>query len=320
MEGLRRGARRCRWQSGQGAQGAGRAAGLCLRRLAPDGPGVRGSGQARTGARLESQGQEAVRTVQRSLLGRGGRLLRLLLDGEKRKIMSVASNPGHCLWSGIVPPDRAKRVVDRLMAPDMFRAAGASAPFPPATRPSIPIPTRTARSGRTTTASSRTDFGATASTPRPSASPGTSAVRPAIFMITRCPSSIRACSGTPPTFRSSTWAPTCRRPGPPARASRFCEMILGFQPDAPAGKLYLDPALPDWLPDIDILDLRVGAAVFDLAFRRDGEANADGGHPGRPQGRHPPKLRDDDRSLALSHRGCGPPLFNNRGFALRWAP
>ena len=29
------------------------------------------------------------------------------LDGEKAKVMSVTSNPGHCLWSGIVPPDRA---------------------------------------------------------------------------------------------------------------------------------------------------------------------------------------------------------------------
>ena len=42
-----------------------------------------------------------------------------MLDGEKRKVLSVASNPGHLLWSGIVPPERAARVVARLMAPDM---------------------------------------------------------------------------------------------------------------------------------------------------------------------------------------------------------
>ena len=44
------------------------------------------------------------------------RLLRFMLDGEKRKVLSVASNPGHLLWSGIVPPERAARVVARLMA------------------------------------------------------------------------------------------------------------------------------------------------------------------------------------------------------------
>ena len=47
-----------------------------------------------------------------------------MLDGEKRKVLSVASNPGHLLWSGIVPPDRAARVVARLMAPDMSSGWG----------------------------------------------------------------------------------------------------------------------------------------------------------------------------------------------------
>ena len=47
-----------------------------------------------------------------------------MLDGEKRKVLSVASNPGHLLWSGIVPPDRAERVVSRLMAPDMSSGWG----------------------------------------------------------------------------------------------------------------------------------------------------------------------------------------------------
>jgi len=46
------------------------------------------------------------------------------LDGEKKKVLSVASNAGHCLWSVIVPPERAKKVVDRLMAPDMWSGWG----------------------------------------------------------------------------------------------------------------------------------------------------------------------------------------------------
>jgi len=50
------------------------------------------------------------------------------------------------------------------------------------------------------------------------------------------------------------------------------QMIVGFQPDAPAGKLYLDPALPDWLPELTIRDLRMDAAVFDIRFWRDGAA------------------------------------------------
>ncbi len=46
------------------------------------------------------------------------------LDGEKKKVLSVASNPGHCLWSGIIPPQRAGRVVARLMQPDMWSGWG----------------------------------------------------------------------------------------------------------------------------------------------------------------------------------------------------
>src|SRR6516162_6144801 len=37
---------------------------------------------------------------------------------------AIASNPGHCLWSGIVPKDRAARVVARLMQPDMWSGWG----------------------------------------------------------------------------------------------------------------------------------------------------------------------------------------------------
>jgi glycogen debranching enzyme len=46
------------------------------------------------------------------------------LDGEKKKVLTVASNAGHCLWSGIVPPERAKKLVERLTAPDMWTGWG----------------------------------------------------------------------------------------------------------------------------------------------------------------------------------------------------
>jgi glycogen debranching enzyme len=46
------------------------------------------------------------------------------LDGAKRPIASVASNAGHLLWSGIVPAERAGRMVERLLAPDMWSGWG----------------------------------------------------------------------------------------------------------------------------------------------------------------------------------------------------
>jgi glycogen debranching enzyme len=44
----------------------------------------------------------------------------LALDGRKRQVASVTSNPGHCLYCGIVEPDKAAAVAERLMAEDMF--------------------------------------------------------------------------------------------------------------------------------------------------------------------------------------------------------
>jgi hypothetical protein len=37
-----------------------------------------------------------------------------------------------------------------------------------------------------------------------------------------------------------------------------------------AGTLYVDPALPDWLPDVTLTNLRLGKRRFDIRFERDG--------------------------------------------------
>jgi hypothetical protein len=47
------------------------------------------------------------------------------------------------------------------------------------------------------------------------------------------------------------------------------QAILGLYAHAPSGVLYLDPRLPEWLPEITLRNLRVGDARVDLRFRRD---------------------------------------------------
>ena len=49
------------------------------------------------------------------------------------------------------------------------------------------------------------------------------------------------------------------------------QAMLGLQQDAPRGKLYVDPALPEWLPDVTLTDLRLGRERFDIRFWRDGK-------------------------------------------------
>jgi hypothetical protein len=49
------------------------------------------------------------------------------------------------------------------------------------------------------------------------------------------------------------------------------QAMLGLRQDAPNGKLFVDPALPDWLPDVTLIDLRLGKQRFDIRFWRDGK-------------------------------------------------
>ncbi|WP_267594867.1 amylo-alpha-1,6-glucosidase [Carbonactinospora thermoautotrophica] len=46
------------------------------------------------------------------------------LDRDKRPIDALASNMGHCLWSGIVDADKARLVAERLLSPEMFNGYG----------------------------------------------------------------------------------------------------------------------------------------------------------------------------------------------------
>src|SRR5258708_36590232 len=46
------------------------------------------------------------------------------LDPHKRQINSVASDAGHCLWSGIADEEKARRTMQRLLQPDMWSGWG----------------------------------------------------------------------------------------------------------------------------------------------------------------------------------------------------
>ncbi|HEY9812063.1 MAG TPA: amylo-alpha-1,6-glucosidase, partial [Candidatus Sericytochromatia bacterium] len=48
----------------------------------------------------------------------------LALDGDGNCVDSISSNPGHCLLLGILEPEKAYSVAERLRAPDMFNGWG----------------------------------------------------------------------------------------------------------------------------------------------------------------------------------------------------
>ncbi len=46
------------------------------------------------------------------------------LDGDKVPVDALTSNMGHCLWTGILAPDHAALVAERLMSPELFSGWG----------------------------------------------------------------------------------------------------------------------------------------------------------------------------------------------------
>jgi hypothetical protein len=54
-------------------------------------------------------------------------------------------------------------------------------------------------------------------------------------------------------------------------------ILLGVEPDLPAGRVYVDPALPAWCPTFELSKLRMGAHELRLSVQRreDGTCSLD---------------------------------------------
>ena len=74
--------------------------------------------------RLATEAQELAARFDKAFWSETLGTYALALDGDKKPCLVSSSNPGHLLFSGIVPPEKASRVADKLMAPDMFTGWG----------------------------------------------------------------------------------------------------------------------------------------------------------------------------------------------------
>lgn len=192
----------------------------------------------------------------------------LALDPDKRPIRAVTSNVGHCIACGIIDHDILPKVVGRMFAPDLFSGWGIR------------------------TLSSHHAFYNPLSYHR-----GTVwAVEQAtiIFGLRRFGFDARALDLSRSLFELASLygehrIPECvggyargdsHSPGAYPRANTpqlwnasafplVLQTLLGMLPIAATSTLIVDPALPDWLPELVVRDLRVGAAKASLRFWRE---------------------------------------------------
>lgn len=192
------------------------------------------------------------------------------LDGEKRKVMTVASNIGHCLWSGIILPERAGRIVARLMEPDMCSGWGIrtlSAKNPAYNPYSYQNGSIWPHDNGLIALGFRR-YGFLAEALRIAGDVSDAANH---FMLHQMPELYAGIEREPTNFPVQYLGANAPQAWAAGTVFAFLQVILGFEPDAPRQKLYLDPALPEWLPDVVLTDLHLGQWTFDLRFWREGE-------------------------------------------------
>jgi len=192
------------------------------------------------------------------------------LDGEKKQVLSVASNPGHCLWSGIVPPERAGRVVARLMQSDMWSGWGirtlsaSHAAYNPFSYQKGAVWPHD--NGLIAQGFKRYGYSAEAARVAFDVCEAGS-----FFRLNQLPELYAGLHRDDANF--PVQYPGANVPQAWAAGAVFSllQALLGLQPDAPHEMLYVDPDLPPWLSDLTLRDLHVGTQTFDIRFSRVGE-------------------------------------------------
>ena len=194
----------------------------------------------------------------------------LALDGEKKKVRTVASNAGHCLWSGIATKERAAKGVGRLMAPDMWSGWGIrtlSAKHP-AFNPYNYQTGSVWPHDNAIIAMGFKRYGFAAEVGRIARDISEAGSH---FMLNQLPELYTTLERDEASFPVQYLGANVPQAWAAGSVFALLQAILGFLPDAPRGKLYVDPVLPPWLPDLTVLDLHVGQHRFDIRFWRDGD-------------------------------------------------
>jgi glycogen debranching enzyme len=198
----------------------------------------------------------------------------IALDGEGRPVDGITSNPGHCLDLGILYPDKAKSVAERLQAPDMFNGWGIRtlSSLSPAYNPM----------GYHIGSVWPHDNGMIAAGLRSMGlvDQALEVAQGVIDMTLQQPYQ------RPPELfcgydRTADNSPV-RYPvacSPQAWASgtifQFLHIMVNLAPDAPGNYLRIvDPALPESVHHLSLHNLRIGQTLVDLEFERSGSTTA----------------------------------------------
>jgi glycogen debranching enzyme len=228
------------------------------------------AGDARLAAKLRREGRRLYQRFNRDFWMDDHGYYAFALDGDRRPVASIASNPAHCLWAGLIDPARAGEVVSRLMANDMFSGWGL----------------RTLSAGNPRFNPIGYHLG--------SIWPHDNSIAAMGFKMYGCEDELNEVATA--LFDAAASFPYFRLPelfGGEARSAHrtpvpypvacrpqawaagafplITQAILGLKPEAPERRLRIvGPRLPYWLNSVQVRNLHVGNGVVTLQYRRQG--------------------------------------------------
>jgi glycogen debranching enzyme len=190
------------------------------------------------------------------------------LDGSKRPIDSLASNMGHCLWTGIVDAGKAAAVARHLTGPDMFSGFGirtlaaSSAAYNPMSYHNGSVWPH----DNAICAAGLMRYGFV----REAQQVAMGILEAAEWFGGRLPELF--CGFDRTEFGEPVNYPTSCSPQAWASAAPFhlLRTLLRFDPSVPAGKLWCDPAVPARFLPLHIESLHVAGATVSVDVSEDG--------------------------------------------------
>ncbi|HSN22512.1 MAG TPA: amylo-alpha-1,6-glucosidase [Usitatibacter sp.] len=229
-------------------------------------------GHAERAAALERRARELQASFERDFWCEDLGTYALALDGAKRPCRVRTSNAGHVLWSGIARPDRARRVGETLLAPDSFSGWGVRT----VARGEARYNPMSYHNGsvwphdNAIVAMGLARYGMKEKSVRIA-----SALYDAsLFMdLHRLPELYcgfeRVHAGEGPTLYPVACSPQAWAAASAFYLVKAC-LGLSFRPDEPRIR-FLHPMLPGFLERLRLVDVRVGDAVVDVQFERNGK-------------------------------------------------
>ena len=192
----------------------------------------------------------------------------MALDGHKRQVTSISSNPCHLLWCGLPTRERAQRVAARLLQPDLFSGWGlrtlsghhrAFNPLSYQLGSVWPHDTALAIAGLWRYGLYR-EAAALAESILEAAGAFEEGRLPELFC------GLDRSHGLPVPYEEAN--------SPQAWAAAvpilIAQLFLGLVPDAPRGRCVLNPHLPKWLPRLELHGMTIGNGSLDITISRRG--------------------------------------------------